>query len=73
MAKAKVQQIAVKLRCDYCHRDENEAALLIQSPTGGTHICDACVRICHDMVLDEEGEIPPFADAVARSGGISTD
>lgn len=39
--------------CDFCAIDEKRAKTLIASPNG-THICDACVSICVDVLARRE-------------------
>lgn len=37
------------MHCDFCAKPESEVSFLISSPNG-SHICDQCVDVCHDIV-----------------------
>ncbi|MGB9668289.1 MAG: ATP-dependent Clp protease ATP-binding subunit ClpX [bacterium] len=44
------------LRCSFCGKSQNEVKKLIAGP--GVYICDQCVRICMDILAEEEF-LPP--------------
>ncbi|MFI9591337.1 ClpX C4-type zinc finger protein [Nonomuraea sp. NPDC052265] len=63
-----VEQLAT--RCSFCGKPHEEARKVVAGP--GVYICDACVRLSHDIVTGEllkaerEGEAAPEGDRKAR-------
>lgn len=41
-----------QVRCSFCGKTQNKVSKMIAGP-GGTYICDECVDICNDIILDE--------------------
>ena len=40
-------------RCKFCGKSQEQARRLIAG-TGGVYICDQCVRLCQEMLDEEE-------------------
>ena len=40
------------LRCSFCGKTQDEVRKLIAGPAA--HICDECVRICDEIIADDE-------------------
>lgn len=59
---------ASSLRCSFCNKKQDEVQKLIAGPT--VYICDECVRICIDILLDDDRAPNPFGhleDALAAA------
>ena len=41
----------MSITCSFCKRSEDEVHRLIAGP--GVYICDNCVELCHEIVLEE--------------------
>ena len=50
------------LKCSFCNKTQHDVKKLIAGP--GVHICDECVGLCEDIILEEEGEAVDVAEAV---------
>lgn len=42
------------IRCDFCGKPQAEAGVMIAG--GGVYICDACARLCVEIVDDQEAK-----------------
>ena len=40
------------LRCSFCNKSQNDVRKLIAGPT--VFICDECVRVCNDIIDDDQ-------------------
>lgn len=39
--------------CSFCGKDQKDVGLLILGPNG-TNICNACVKLCYNLILDAD-------------------
>ena len=44
------------LRCSFCNKSQRDVTRLIAGP--GAHICDECVAVCNQILVEEGGRIP---------------
>ena len=44
-------------RCSFCGRDEQQASKLIMGP--GVSICDECVAVCNEIMVEERDQGRP--------------
>lgn len=42
------------LRCSFCGKTQQQVMKIIGGP--GVYICDLCVELCHQIVVNELGE-----------------
>lgn len=42
----------IECKCSFCGKHQREAKKLIASPNGDAYICDECIEICKDIVVD---------------------
>jgi hypothetical protein len=47
------------LRCSFCNKNQKELKKIIAGP--GVYICDECVELCNEIILEELGPTPPRA------------
>lgn len=40
--------------CSFCGKNHSQVEQLIQGNVEGTYICDECIELCHEIVLDSE-------------------
>ncbi len=50
--------------CTFCGRPQKAAKKLIASPNGDAFICDDCIKICGDIIKEEETKVKVFKDLV---------
>ncbi len=50
--------------CTFCGRPQKAAKKLIASPNGDAFICDDCIRICADILREENTKVKVFKDLV---------
>ncbi|MBP3619593.1 MAG: ATP-dependent Clp protease ATP-binding subunit ClpX [Clostridia bacterium] len=50
--------------CTFCGKPQKAAKKLIASPSGEAFICDDCVRICFDIIREENMKLKVFKDLV---------
>lgn len=48
-------RLRIVLKCDFCHRSQNEVRRLVKGPHGAD-ICDECARICVEVCEAEPSE-----------------
>lgn len=53
--------------CSFCGRPQKAAKKLISSPNGDAFICDDCIRICADIIKEENMKLRVFKDLVLPS------
>ena len=53
--------------CSFCGRPQKAAKKLIASPNGDAFICDDCIRICADIIKEENMKLRVFKDLVLPS------
>lgn len=53
--------------CTFCGRPQKAAKKLIASPNGDAFICDDCIRICADIIKEENTKVKVFKDLVLPS------
>lgn len=53
--------------CSFCGRPQKAAKKLIASPNGDAFICDDCIRICADIIKEENMKLKVFKDLVLPS------
>ncbi len=51
-----------RIRCSFCGKTQNQVRKLIAGPNGA-FICDECVDICQEIILEELEDFAPAADA----------
>jgi ATP-dependent protease Clp ATPase subunit len=44
------------LKCSFCGKAQNQVVKLIAGP--GVYICDECIDLCNDIIVDEAGRQP---------------
>src|SRR5690554_4658573 len=49
--------------CSFCNKSQIEAKRLIVSPDGTSFICDECIKICGDILRDEDKN-KPFSEKI---------
>ncbi len=42
----------IECKCSFCGKNQREAKKLIASPNGDAYICDECIEVCKDIVVD---------------------
>ncbi len=55
------------LYCSFCGKSQHEVRKLIAGPT--VFICDECVRLCMDIIREEEAQPASAAKALKAAGG----
>ena len=58
MADVKKARVLRMLFCDFCGQSHEGGALLIQG-RDQVHICDKCVGMCADMLIEEHKKSQP--------------
>lgn len=58
MATVKKARVLRMLFCDFCGQSQETCKLLIQG-RDQVHICDHCVSVCADMLLEEHRKAQP--------------
>lgn len=53
--------------CTFCGRPQKAAKKLIASPNGDAFICDDCIKICADIIKEEDKKVRIFKDLVLPS------
>jgi len=53
--------------CTFCGRPQKAAKKLIASPNGDAFICDDCIKICGDIIKEENNKVKKFKDLVLPS------
>jgi len=53
--------------CTFCGKPQKIAKKLIASPNGDAFICDDCIRICADIIKEENLKVKVFKDLVVPS------
>jgi len=48
------------LRCSFCGRGSDQVKRLVAGPN--VHICDECVKMCNDILAEDQGGKPVLAD-----------
>ncbi|MBP5597750.1 MAG: ATP-dependent Clp protease ATP-binding subunit ClpX [Pseudobutyrivibrio sp.] len=51
-----------RVRCSFCGKTQNQVRKLIAGPNGA-FICDECVDICQEIIVEELEDFAPAADA----------
>ena len=44
------------LKCSFCGKAQNQVLKLIAGP--GVYICDECIELCNDIIVEEVGRRP---------------
>lgn len=39
--------------CSFCEKSEKEVVTLIEGRLGGPYICEACVSLCNEVLIEE--------------------
>ena len=47
-----------KYRCSFCSKTQDQVKRLIAG-SGGVYICDECVELCRDIIVEEQSSPPP--------------
>lgn len=47
-----------KYRCSFCSKTQDQVKRLIAG-SGGVYICDECVDLCRDIIIEEQRSAPP--------------
>jgi ATP-dependent protease Clp ATPase subunit len=42
-----------KIFCSFCRKSDLEVAKMVSDPSGKTHICDECIKVCYSVVNEE--------------------
>lgn len=50
--------VANEMRCSFCSKRKSEVRKLIAGP-GGAVICDECVVLCVEILVEEDDRTPP--------------
>jgi ClpX C4-type zinc finger len=58
-------------RCSFCAKTSEQVARLIAGP--GIYICDECVRLCNEILLDAAGDGPAPPPRLPEWGRMSND
>ena len=45
-----------QLKCSFCGKAQNQVVKLIAGP--GVYICDECIDLCNDIIVEEVGRRP---------------
>lgn len=53
--------------CTFCGRPQKAAKKLIASPNGDAFICDDCIRICSEIIKEENLKLKVFKDLIIPS------
>ncbi|MBE7076226.1 MAG: ATP-dependent Clp protease ATP-binding subunit ClpX [Clostridiales bacterium] len=53
--------------CTFCSRPQKAVKKLIASPNGDAFICDDCIKICGDIIKEENNKVKKFKDLVLPS------
>lgn len=53
--------------CTFCGRPQKAAKKLIASPNGDAFICDDCIKICADIIKEENLKLKVFKDLIIPS------
>ncbi|WP_457013961.1 ClpX C4-type zinc finger protein [Geodermatophilus sp. SYSU D01186] len=54
---------ATSLQCSFCGKSHGQVEKLVAGP--GVYICDACVRLCCEVMEEAEALVPRDTDAAA--------
>ena len=54
------------LRCDFCGKPQNDVSKLIAGPNS-VHICDECVILCNEILIDDDPLDAEFLDKIGLS------
>ena len=57
------------MRCSFCGKEQKSVRKLIAGP--GVYICDQCVDLCREIIVEELGAIeplPPSAQGIVLEG-----
>ncbi len=49
-----------EIRCSFCGKKQKDAKRLIESPSGSAFICDECVTICKEIMVEETKQTQEF-------------
>jgi ATP-dependent Clp protease ATP-binding subunit ClpX len=52
------RQSRATYRCSFCGKSQDQVRRLIAGP-GLVYICDECVRLCQEIIEEEERTAPP--------------
>ncbi|HEX4864437.1 MAG TPA: ClpX C4-type zinc finger protein [Acidimicrobiales bacterium] len=58
------------VRCSFCDKDQKSVKKIIAGPRG-VYICDECVDLCRDIIVEELGPIeplPPSTQGIVSEG-----
>ena len=53
------------IRCSFCNKGRDEVKKLIAGQQEGTYICDSCVQLCQEVILEDtkyNGEEQAYVD-----------
>ena len=50
-----------RIRCSFCGKTQNQVRKLIAGPNG-VFICDECVDICQEIIMEELDDFTPAAE-----------
>jgi len=57
------------LRCSFCGKTQDEVEKLIAGP-GGVFICDECVNLCNDIIMEDIKRSQPSRTKKNGQGGL---
>lgn len=47
--------------CSFCGKSQSDAKRLIVSPDGASFICDECIKVCKDILMEDEKVVSPVS------------
>ncbi len=53
-ARRNRRNLAGRLKCSFCERDEGQTEKLIAGP--GVYICDECIELCNEILEEERSQ-----------------
>jgi ATP-dependent protease Clp ATPase subunit len=69
MARIKKARVLRMLFCDFCGAGQDKRQLMIQG-RDEVHICNKCVDVCLEMLVEHEKSLQPaLLEASQREGG----
>jgi ATP-dependent Clp protease ATP-binding subunit ClpX len=41
------------VKCSFCGKSQTKAKKIIAGPAGGVYICDECIDLCNEIIVEE--------------------
>ena len=61
----------VQYHCSFCGKNQDQVKRLIAGP-GAVYICDECVDLCREIIVEESGAAPGAQPAASAVGAVGT-